>query len=193
MPRPSRCTNAPSPSARRRSARSTRMSPSVSTTSRRSTRRKAAMPRPSLCTNAPSPSARRRSDRSTRMSAPVCNNLAALYEAQGRYAEAEPLYKRALAIYEKALGPEHPNVATSLHNLALLYEAQSRLPRPSLCSTALSPSEKRSSAMTIRTPMPHAATCKGCGSQRLPSQTRLAIANLVREIGEQATARTSLM
>jgi tetratricopeptide (TPR) repeat protein len=35
------------------------------------------------------------------------NNLAALYKAQGRYAEAEPLYRRALEIWEKALGPEH--------------------------------------------------------------------------------------
>ena len=32
--------------------------------------------------------------------------LAHVYQARGRYAEAEPLYKRALAIYEKALGPE---------------------------------------------------------------------------------------
>jgi len=31
-------------------------------------------------------------------------NLAGLYEAQGKYAEAEPLYKRSLAIREKALG-----------------------------------------------------------------------------------------
>ena len=31
------------------------------------------------------------------------NNLALLYKAQGRYAEAEPLYKRALAINEKAI------------------------------------------------------------------------------------------
>ena len=30
------------------------------------------------------------------------NNLAFLYRAQGRYAEAEPLYKRSLAIKEKA-------------------------------------------------------------------------------------------
>ena len=30
-------------------------------------------------------------------------NLAALYDSQGRYAEAEPLYKRSLAISEKAL------------------------------------------------------------------------------------------
>ena len=44
------------------------------------------------------------------------NNLAWLYAAQGRYAKAEPLYKRALAIVEKALGPDHPNVAKSLEN-----------------------------------------------------------------------------
>ncbi len=43
--------------------------------------------------------------------ATTLNNLAGLYQAQGRYAEAEPLYKRALAIIEKALGPEHPPVA----------------------------------------------------------------------------------
>ncbi len=52
------------------------------------------------------------------------NNLAALYQTQGHYAEAEPLYQRSLAIWEKALGTEHPNVATSLNNLAGLYEAQ---------------------------------------------------------------------
>jgi len=33
------------------------------------------------------------------------NNLATLYHAQGKYAQAEPLYKRSLAIREKALGP----------------------------------------------------------------------------------------
>ena len=31
--------------------------------------------------------------------------------------------QRALAIREKALGPEHPDTATSLNNLAVLYEA----------------------------------------------------------------------
>ena len=36
------------------------------------------------------------------------NNLAELYDAQGKYAEAEPLYKRALVIVEKALEPDHP-------------------------------------------------------------------------------------
>jgi len=32
------------------------------------------------------------------------NNLAMFYDHQGRYADAEPLHKRALAIREKALG-----------------------------------------------------------------------------------------
>jgi tetratricopeptide (TPR) repeat protein len=35
----------------------------------------------------------------------LLNDLASLYQNQGRYTEAEPLYKRALAISEKALGP----------------------------------------------------------------------------------------
>ncbi len=44
----------------------------------------------------------------------------------GRVAEATTLAKRSLAIKEKALGPEHPDVATSLNNLAVLYQAQGR-------------------------------------------------------------------
>ncbi len=54
------------------------------------------------------------------------NNLAALYKTQGRYAEAEPLHRRSLAIDEKVFGPEHPSVATDLNNLAALYDDQSR-------------------------------------------------------------------
>lgn len=38
-----------------------------------------------------------------------------------RLTEAEPLYRRALAIQEKALGPEHADVAVSLNNLANVY------------------------------------------------------------------------
>ncbi len=40
--------------------------------------------------------------------------------SQGKYGEAEPFHKRALAIWEKALGPEHPSVAASLENYAAL-------------------------------------------------------------------------
>src|SRR5262245_11043664 len=49
-----------------------------------------------------------------------------LYRA-GKYAEAIDIAKRVLATQEKALGPEHPDVGTSLNNLATLYRAQGRL------------------------------------------------------------------
>ncbi len=42
------------------------------------------------------------------------NNLALLYSEQGKYAEAEPLYKRALEIDKKTFGPDHPDVAVVL-------------------------------------------------------------------------------
>ena len=54
------------------------------------------------------------------------NSLANLYWDQGKYGEAEPLFKRALAIREKALGPEHSDVATTLKDLAILYLDQLR-------------------------------------------------------------------
>jgi tetratricopeptide (TPR) repeat protein len=54
------------------------------------------------------------------------NNLAELYRGQGKYAKAEPRYKRALAIVEKALGPEHPHFATSLENYAALFRETAR-------------------------------------------------------------------
>jgi CHAT domain-containing protein len=43
------------------------------------------------------------------------NNLAALYYRTGDYTKAEPLYRRALAICEKALGSDHPDTVKSLN------------------------------------------------------------------------------
>jgi tetratricopeptide (TPR) repeat protein len=54
------------------------------------------------------------------------NNLAALYYNQGQYAKAEPLYNRALAIWEKTLGPEHPNVKGCLEDYALVLRKMGR-------------------------------------------------------------------
>jgi tetratricopeptide (TPR) repeat protein len=45
------------------------------------------------------------------------------YHASGRYQQAIPLAQRALAIREKALGPEHPDTAAALNNLVELYRA----------------------------------------------------------------------
>ena len=48
---------------------------------------------------------------------------------QGKYDEAEPLYERSQAIDEKVLGPEHPDVAQSLNNRAVLLQNQVRAVR----------------------------------------------------------------
>ena len=54
------------------------------------------------------------------------NSLAALYEEQARYADAEPLYKRALGIAEKVQGPDQPDVSTALANSSNLYSKLDR-------------------------------------------------------------------
>ena len=45
----------------------------------------------------------------------------------GRLKDAEPLYRKSLEIWRKALGPEHPRVGTSLNNLASLLQNMGRL------------------------------------------------------------------
>ncbi|GCE60930.1 photosystem I assembly protein Ycf3 [Microcystis aeruginosa NIES-4285] len=52
--------------------------------------------------------------------------MAVFYQSQGRYSEAEPLYKQALAIRKQQLGDNHPDTATSLNNLAVFYQSQGR-------------------------------------------------------------------
>src|SRR5262245_62677060 len=42
------------------------------------------------------------------------NTLATVYLAQQKYDEAEELYRRAMAIREKVLGDDHPDVAHTL-------------------------------------------------------------------------------
>ena len=50
-----------------------------------------------------------------------------MLHAQGDLAGARPLFERALAIHEKALGPEHPTTATTLNNFGRLLHAQGDL------------------------------------------------------------------
>ena len=45
------------------------------------------------------------------------NNLAGLLRDKGYLTAARPLFERALAIYEKALGPDHPTTAVIRKNL----------------------------------------------------------------------------
>jgi tetratricopeptide (TPR) repeat protein len=53
-------------------------------------------------------------------------NLATLYYQQGRYAEAEPLFKRALANQERTLGGNHPALVPTLYSYAALLSKTDR-------------------------------------------------------------------
>ncbi|MBD2298525.1 tetratricopeptide repeat protein [Nostoc sp. FACHB-190] len=55
----------------------------------------------------------------------LSKQVANLYH-EGKYSTAIPLAERVLVIREKVLGKEHPFVATSLNNLATLYQAQGK-------------------------------------------------------------------
>jgi tetratricopeptide (TPR) repeat protein len=54
----------------------------------------------------------------------VLNNLGDSLMAAGDYTGAEPPLRRALAIDEKALGRDHPNMAIDLNSIAILLEHQ---------------------------------------------------------------------
>ena len=56
----------------------------------------------------------------------MLNNLALVYDAQGKHAEAESVFKRYLVLKERTLGPRHRGVAVGLNNLASMYLAQGR-------------------------------------------------------------------
>ena len=50
----------------------------------------------------------------------LLDRAATYLQVHARLADARPLAERALAITEAALGPDHPDVATRLNNLALI-------------------------------------------------------------------------
>ncbi|WP_148288136.1 tetratricopeptide repeat protein [Prochlorothrix hollandica] len=52
--------------------------------------------------------------------------VAGTREPGGKYEEALPLLERSLAIREQELGANDPSTATSLNNLALLYQSMGR-------------------------------------------------------------------
>jgi tetratricopeptide (TPR) repeat protein len=56
-----------------------------------------------------------------------CETLGNLYTDQGKMAEAEEMYMRALKGYEKARGPEHTSTLDTVNNLGLLYADQGKM------------------------------------------------------------------
>jgi tetratricopeptide (TPR) repeat protein len=59
--------------------------------------------------------------------AELLNRAANYLHARAAYSEGRPLLERALAIYEKVLGPEHPDTVSSLNNLATFLMEQGDL------------------------------------------------------------------
>ncbi len=57
----------------------------------------------------------------------LLNEFGLFLHAKAELSTAEPLLRRALAIVEKSLGEDHPNVAAALNNLAQLLQASNRL------------------------------------------------------------------
>ncbi|KAF1817833.1 uncharacterized protein K489DRAFT_303975, partial [Dissoconium aciculare CBS 342.82] len=55
------------------------------------------------------------------------NNLGNLYSNQGKMAEAEEMYVRALRGKEKAWGAEHTSTLATVNNLGSLYKIQGKL------------------------------------------------------------------
>jgi tetratricopeptide (TPR) repeat protein len=51
----------------------------------------------------------------------MVNNLGSLYSNQGKLAEAEAIYLRALEGYEKVLGLDHILILDTVNNLSNLY------------------------------------------------------------------------
>jgi hypothetical protein len=52
--------------------------------------------------------------------ATILNDLALIYPSQNRYAEAEHLLKRALAIRERVFGIDHPRTRAVRRNLQMV-------------------------------------------------------------------------
>ena len=104
----------------------------------------AAMPRPSRSTNARSPSWRRPPASNSADMAPELNNLAALYQRQFRYAEAEPLFRARAGAARKgaAAGPSRCRAVPEQPRHALRAAGSPRRLRAA-CSSARSRSTRR--------------------------------------------------
>src|SRR5271154_3522108 len=54
------------------------------------------------------------------------NNLATVLRDQGKYEQAEEMFRQALRLRETVLGKEHPDILTSMSNLAYVLSNRKR-------------------------------------------------------------------
>jgi tetratricopeptide (TPR) repeat protein len=76
------------------------------------------------------------------------HRLGILYSDQGKLKEAEEMYQRALAGYEKALGPDHTSTLNKVNNLGNLYSDQGKK-RQRRCTRENCQTMRRPSAQII--------------------------------------------
>jgi tetratricopeptide (TPR) repeat protein len=92
-------------------------------------------------------------------------NLGLLYSSQGKLAEAEQMYQRALQGEEKTLGPEHISTLKTVNKLGALYADQDKLAEAEqMYQRALQGYEKALGAENIMTYMPALNTIWNLGS-----------------------------
>ena len=61
------------------------------------------------------------------------NNLAMVYQAQGRFKDAEPLFQKSLSILEKKNDPDQKAIAEILNNLARIAKKQKKMKNNQTC------------------------------------------------------------
>ena len=76
-------------------------------------------------------------------------SLGSVYNAQGRYGEAEPLFRRALAIGEKASGSDHASVGSVLNSLGFVAANQGRYAEADALYKRSPPSRKEAAATKV--------------------------------------------
>ena len=104
----------------------------------------------------------------------LLDRAASYLQMRGRPAEARPLQERALAIDEAAYGPDHPEVATDLNNLAQILQ--------DLGQAATKPGRGKNG--------PWPSTEAACGPDHPHVATRLNnLAQILRDLGQPADAR----
>jgi hypothetical protein len=54
------------------------------------------------------------------------NNLASVYDDQGKYTQAEALYGQTLEVQRRVLGPEHGHTLGTLSDFASMYQREGK-------------------------------------------------------------------
>jgi Flp pilus assembly protein TadD len=121
--------------------------------------------------------------------AAIANNLGLLLESESKATDAEAMFARAAALFEKAYGQRHPEFATALTNLAGSVQARGD------AATAASLFVKAIQVFADTTGVEHAhaqAACRALLSMDAPESTQSAARGLCRGTRSPGPAKTPI-